>query len=113
MADALATAPVPVLPGCAGVSEAMALAERGFKVLKFFPAELSGGAAWLKAIAEPLPSIRFCPTGGINIANAADYLALPNVVAVGGSWVAPPPMITAEKFERITELAREAAALRR
>jgi len=113
LADALAAAPVPALPGCAGVSEAMALAERGFKVLKFFPAEPSGGVAWLKAVAEPLPHIKFCPTGGVNIANAAAYLALPNVVAVGGSWVAPAPMISAGKFDRIAELAREASALRR
>ena len=63
LADALAAASVPALPGCATVSEAMALAERGFKLLKFFPAEASGGIAWLKAVAEPLPGIRFCPTG--------------------------------------------------
>ena len=91
----------------------MALAERGFRVLKFFPAEPSGGAAWLKAVAEPLPSIKFCPTGGVNIANAAAYLALSNVVAVGGSWPAPHPMISAGRFDRIEELAREASALRR
>jgi 2-dehydro-3-deoxyphosphogluconate aldolase/(4S)-4-hydroxy-2-oxoglutarate aldolase len=113
LADALAAAAVPALPGCATVSEAMALADRGFKVLKFFPAEPSGGVAWLNAVAEPLPHIKFCPTGGVNIANAAAYLALPNVVAVGGSWPAPAPMIGAGKFDRITALAREAAALRR
>ncbi len=113
LADALAAASVPALPGCATVSEAMALAERGFRVLKFFPAEPSGGVAWLKAVAEPLPNIKFCPTGGVNIANAAAYLALSNVVAVGGSWPAPKPMIDAGKFDRIEALAREAAALRR
>jgi 2-dehydro-3-deoxyphosphogluconate aldolase/(4S)-4-hydroxy-2-oxoglutarate aldolase len=113
LADALAAAAVPALPGCDSVAGAMALAERGFRVLKFFPAEPSGGAAWLKAVAEPLPSIKFCPTGGVNIANAATYLALPNVVAVGGSWPAPPPMISAGRFDRIEELAREASALRR
>jgi 2-dehydro-3-deoxyphosphogluconate aldolase/(4S)-4-hydroxy-2-oxoglutarate aldolase len=113
LADAFAAAPVAALPGCATVSEAMALAERGFEVLKFFPAEPSGGLAWLKAVAEPLPRIRFCPTGGVNIANAAAYLALPNVVAVGGSWVAPRSMIGAGKFDRIAELAREASALRK
>jgi 2-dehydro-3-deoxyphosphogluconate aldolase / (4S)-4-hydroxy-2-oxoglutarate aldolase len=112
LADAFA-ARAPALPGCATVSEAMTLAERGFAVLKFFPAEPSGGVAWLKAVAEPLPRIRFCPTGGVNIANAAAYLALPNVIAVGGSWVAPEPMISAGKFDRIAELAREAAALRK
>jgi 2-dehydro-3-deoxyphosphogluconate aldolase / (4S)-4-hydroxy-2-oxoglutarate aldolase len=113
LVDAFAAAPLAALPGCATVSEAMALAERGFEVLKFFPAEPSGGLAWLKAVAEPLPRIRFCPTGGVSIANAAAYLALPNVVAVGGSWVAPRSMIGAGKFDRIAELAREASALRR
>ena len=113
LADAFAVARAPALPGCATVSEAMALAERGFEVLKFFPAEPSGGLAWLKAVAEPLPRIRFCPTGGVSVANATAYLALPNVVAVGGSWVAPRSMIGAGKFDRIAELAREASALRR
>ena len=113
LADALAQATVAALPGCSTVTDAMALAQRGFRVLKFFPAEPSGGAAWLRAVAEPLPSIRFCPTGGINAANAAAYLALPNVVAVGGSWPAPRTMIEASDFARITALAREATALRR
>jgi len=113
LADAFAAAPVAALPGCATVSEAVALAEHGFEVLKFFPAEPSGGLAWLNAVAEPLPRIRFCPTGGVSIANAAAYLALPNVVAVGGSWVAPRSMIGAGKFDRIAELAREASALRK
>jgi 2-dehydro-3-deoxyphosphogluconate aldolase/(4S)-4-hydroxy-2-oxoglutarate aldolase len=113
LADAFMAARAPALPGCGSVAEAMALAERGFEVLKFFPAEPSGGVGWLKAVAEPLPRIRFCPTGGVNIANAAAYLALPNVIAVGGSWVAPPLMISAGKFDRIAELARDACALRR
>jgi 2-dehydro-3-deoxyphosphogluconate aldolase/(4S)-4-hydroxy-2-oxoglutarate aldolase len=113
LADALATAPVPALPGCATVSEAIALAERGFQVLKFFPAEASGGLPWLKAVAAPLPAVRFCPTGGIDMRNAAAYLALPNVIAIGGSWVAPKEAIVAGDFSRITALAREAAALAR
>jgi len=113
LAMALARAPVPVLPGCATVSEAMALAANGFSALKFFPAEASGGVAFLKAIAEPLPHIRFCPTGGIGQHNAAAYLALSNVIAVGGSWVAPKDAVAAADFSRITTLAREAAALRR
>ena len=71
LAAALAEAPLPVLPGCATVSEAMALAARGFKVLKFFPAEASGGVAWLKSVAAPLAEVRFCPTGGIDGRNAA------------------------------------------
>lgn len=112
-ADELAAASVPALPGCATVSEAMALAERGFKLLKFFPAEASGGVAWLKAVAEPLPNVKFCPTGGITKANARDYLVLPNVVAVGGSWTAPRDLIVAGGFGRISALAAEAAALLR
>jgi 2-dehydro-3-deoxyphosphogluconate aldolase/(4S)-4-hydroxy-2-oxoglutarate aldolase len=112
LADALANAPVPALPGCATVSEAMALAARGFSVLKFFPAEASGGAAWLKAISAPLPDVTFCPTGGIDQTNAAAYLSLPNVVAVGGSWMAPKAALAAGDFARITELAREATKIR-
>jgi 2-dehydro-3-deoxyphosphogluconate aldolase/(4S)-4-hydroxy-2-oxoglutarate aldolase len=112
LADALARAPVPVLPGCATVSEAMALAALGFSVLKFFPAESSGGIAFLKAIAAPLPHIGFCPTGGIDPRNAAAYLALPNVIAVGGSWVAPQDAIAAGDFARVTARAQEATKLR-
>src|SRR5437764_1615341 len=110
---ALAAAPVPALPGCASVSEALALAALGFRVLKFFPAEAAGGIAWLKSVAAPCPELKFCPTGGIDFRNAAAYLALPNVVAVGGSWPAPQDAIAAGNFSRITELAREAAGLRR
>jgi len=112
LADALGELKIPVLPGCATASEAMALSARGFKVLKFFPAEASGGAAWLKSVAAPLPAVKFCPTGGIDQRNAAAYLACPNVVAVGGSWVAPKDALAAGDFTRITQLAREAAALR-
>jgi 2-dehydro-3-deoxyphosphogluconate aldolase / (4S)-4-hydroxy-2-oxoglutarate aldolase len=112
LAAALADASVPVLPGCATVSEAMALMARGFKVLKFFPAEASGGTAWLKSVAAPLPEAKFCPTGGIDGKNVAAYLACPNVLAVGGSWVAPKDAMSGD-WPRITQLAREAAALRR
>lgn len=111
LADALAAAAVPALPGCATVSEAIALAERGFQVLKFFPAEASGGMPWLKAVAAPLPALRFCPTGGIDMRNAGAYLALPNVIAIGGSWVAPKEALAAGDFGRITALAREAVKL--
>jgi 2-dehydro-3-deoxyphosphogluconate aldolase / (4S)-4-hydroxy-2-oxoglutarate aldolase len=113
LAHALARTPVPVLPGCATVSEAMALAALGFSVLKFFPAEASGGVAFLRAIAAPLPHIKFCPTGGIDQRNAATYLALPNVVAVGGSWVAPKEAVEAGDFGRITALAQAASKLAR
>jgi 2-dehydro-3-deoxyphosphogluconate aldolase/(4S)-4-hydroxy-2-oxoglutarate aldolase len=85
----------------------------GFPVLKFFPAELSGGVRWLRSVSEPLPHVRFCPTGGIDGDNAAAYLALPNVVAVGGSWVAPAQAISAGDFEAIAARARTAAALRK
>ena len=112
LAAALSRASVPVLPGCATVSEAMALAARGFKVLKFFPAEASGGIAWLKSVAAPLPEAKFCPTGGIDGRNAASYLACANVLAVGGSWVAPKDAMSGD-FSHIRALAREAAALRR
>src|SRR3954454_4419853 len=112
LAVALADASVPVLPGCATVSEAMALASRGFKVLKFFPAEACGGVAWLKSVAAPLPDLKFCPTGGIDSKNIAAYLACPNVLAIGGSWVAPKDAIAAADWTRITKLASEAAALR-
>jgi 2-dehydro-3-deoxyphosphogluconate aldolase/(4S)-4-hydroxy-2-oxoglutarate aldolase len=112
LAAALAVASVPVLPGCATVSEAMALAVHGFKVLKFFPAEASGGVAWLKSIAAPLPDLKFCPTGGIDSRNIAAYLGCSNVLAVGGSWVAPKDAIASGDFARITQLAREASALR-
>jgi 2-dehydro-3-deoxyphosphogluconate aldolase/(4S)-4-hydroxy-2-oxoglutarate aldolase len=112
LAQALADAPVPALPGCATASEAMTLAGLGFPVLKFFPAEPSGGVRWLRALAEPLPDIRFCPTGGINADNAAAYLALRSVLAVGGSWVASPDAIAAGDFAGITARARAAAALR-
>jgi 2-dehydro-3-deoxyphosphogluconate aldolase/(4S)-4-hydroxy-2-oxoglutarate aldolase len=112
-ADMLARAPVPVLPGCATVAEAMTLSARGFTILKFFPAEASGGTAWLNAVAGPLPQVRFCPTGGIGAKNAASYLALPNVAAVGGSWVAPKETVASGDFKRITTLSKAAARLRK
>jgi len=113
LAAALGEASIPVLPGCATVSEAMALMARGFKVLKFFPAEASGGTAWLKSVAAPLPEAKFCPTGGIDASNVAAYLACPNVLAVGGSWVAPKDAIASPDWSRITQLACAASALRR
>jgi len=105
--------PVPYLPGVATAGEAMALAEAGFTSLKFFPAGPAGGIAYLKALASPLPAIRFCPTGGVGPDNAAAYLALSNVVCVGGSWVAPSDALAAGNWSRITALAKEAAALPR
>ena len=103
--------PVPFLPGVATASEAMALADLGFIFQKFFPAEQIGGVAALKALNAPLPDIRFCPTGGVHAANAADYLALDNVVSVGGSWITPASDIEAGAFAAIRERAEAAAAL--
>ena len=85
--------------------------EEGYSVLKFFPAEQSGGIAYLKALASPLAGIRFCPTGGVSPANAGQYLALSNVVCVGGSWVAPDDLVEKEDWDSITDLARKAAEL--
>ena len=104
---------LPVLPGAATASEAMALFARGYDMLKFFPAETSGGAPALKAIGAPLPQIAFCPTGGVSPANAHSYLSLPNVICAGGSWVAPKDMVQAGDWSGIEALARAAAALPR
>lgn len=101
------------MPGIATPSEAMAARAEGAGMLKFFPAEASGGAAALNAMAGPFPDLRFCPTGGIDADNARAYLALPNVVCVGGSWLAPPGLVAAGDWDGITDLAREAAALAR
>ncbi len=99
---------IPWLPGIATAGEAMALLERGYRMAKFFPAESSGGIAALKAFAAPLADLRFCPTGGVGPANLEAYLATPNVVCVGGSWVAPQAMIDAGDWAGITKLARTA-----
>ncbi|MGR3504975.1 MAG: bifunctional 4-hydroxy-2-oxoglutarate aldolase/2-dehydro-3-deoxy-phosphogluconate aldolase [Paracoccaceae bacterium] len=104
---------LPLLPGAATATEAMRLLERGYTMQKFFPAEVAGGTAALRALASPLPQIGFCPTGGIGPANAADYLALPNVTCVGGSWVAPANLIAAGDWDGIKALARAAANLPR
>ncbi|MEV0083200.1 bifunctional 4-hydroxy-2-oxoglutarate aldolase/2-dehydro-3-deoxy-phosphogluconate aldolase [Saccharopolyspora sp. NPDC050642] len=103
---------VPFLAGASTVSEAMRLAERGATAMKFFPAEPSGGVPFLKAIAGPLPDLRFCPTGGISPQTAPNYLALPNVGCVGGSWLAPKDVLAAGDWAQIEQLARDAAALR-
>lgn len=102
---------LPLLPGAATASEAMRLLARGYDMLKFFPAEASGGVPALKAIGAPLPQIGFCPTGGVTPGNAADYLGLPNVICAGGSWVAPEDMIEAADWAGIEALARAAARL--
>jgi 2-dehydro-3-deoxyphosphogluconate aldolase/(4S)-4-hydroxy-2-oxoglutarate aldolase len=103
---------VPFLPGVATASEAMALSDLGYRVLKFFPAGPAGGPAYLKALASPLPHMQFCPTGGIFAGNAPEYLALSNVAAIGGSWVAPAKEVAAADWLAVTALARQAAGLR-
>jgi 2-dehydro-3-deoxyphosphogluconate aldolase/(4S)-4-hydroxy-2-oxoglutarate aldolase len=105
--DALAG--VPYLAGVATASEVMALLERGITAAKFFPAEANGGVAALRALAGPFPQVRFCPTGGIDAAKAPDYLALPNVACVGGSWMLPPPAVKAGDWELIRKLAATAS----
>jgi len=103
---------VPFLPGCATASEAMRLAEEGFRFLKFFPAEAAGGVNYLKSLAAPLADLRFCPTGGIDADKAKAYLALPNVVCVGGSWITPAAALKAGDWATVTRLSLEAGKLR-
>jgi 2-dehydro-3-deoxyphosphogluconate aldolase/(4S)-4-hydroxy-2-oxoglutarate aldolase len=105
--------PAPLLPGIATATELMAGLSAGFRFFKLFPANVAGGIDALKAFASPFQQARFCPTGGVSAGNAADYLALPNVVCVGGSWVAPADAVKAGDWDRITALAREARALAR
>jgi 2-dehydro-3-deoxyphosphogluconate aldolase/(4S)-4-hydroxy-2-oxoglutarate aldolase len=101
---------IPLLPGVATPSEIMQAVDAGFDHLKFFPAAVFGGTDALKAFAGPFPSLRFCPTGGISAENAARYLALPNVVCVGGSWLTPAAAIAAADWALVENLAREAVA---
>jgi len=104
---------LPLLAGAATATEAMRMLEKGYDLLKFFPAEASGGAPALKAIGAPLPQISFCPTGGVSLANAMDYLNLSNVICAGGSWVAPADLVAAGKWDEIEALAKEARQLGR
>jgi len=107
--DATEAASLPFIPGAATPSEMMALLQRGYSLQKFFPAELLGGMPFLKAISAPLPEIRFMPTGGVTAKTATDYLALTNVVSVGGTWIAPTALLAARDFAAISSLARDAA----
>jgi len=109
--DVARRSPVPMLPGAATPSEVMALREEGYAILKFFPAEQAGGAAYLKSLSSPLGGVSFCPTGGITAATAMDYLSLPNVVCVGSSWVAPKNLVEAGDWDAITKLAADASQL--
>ncbi|MBU2890668.1 bifunctional 4-hydroxy-2-oxoglutarate aldolase/2-dehydro-3-deoxy-phosphogluconate aldolase [Celeribacter halophilus] len=111
--DACEAADLPLLAGTSTASDVMRLLERGYTVAKFFPAEANGGAPALKAIGAPLPQMKFCPTGGVSLKNANDYLSLSNTLCVGGSWVAPAGLVEKGDWKAIEELAREAAALPR
>jgi len=113
LVTAARAAGLPFLPGIQTVSEAMVLAEQGFRLLKFFPADAAGGLGWLKAAAAPLAGLRFCPTGGVGAATAQAYLSLANVACVGGSWVAPGDAVAAGDWVRIERLAAAAAQLKR
>lgn len=104
---------LPLLPGAATASEIMLLLEKGYTVQKFYPAEQAGGAAFLKSIGSPIPQVSFCPTGGISLKIAPDYLRLANILCVGGSWVAPKAAMAKGDWAEVTRLAREAAALTR
>ncbi|WP_027328969.1 bifunctional 4-hydroxy-2-oxoglutarate aldolase/2-dehydro-3-deoxy-phosphogluconate aldolase [Marinimicrobium agarilyticum] len=111
--EAAKASDVPLLPGIATPSEAMNLLAHGFTHMKFFPAESAGGVSMVKSIGGPLPQITFCPTGGINLAKAPEYLSLPNVACVGGTWMAPKNLIAEKRWDEIEKLAREAAQLER
>ncbi|MBT2534226.1 bifunctional 4-hydroxy-2-oxoglutarate aldolase/2-dehydro-3-deoxy-phosphogluconate aldolase [Arthrobacter sp. ISL-48] len=110
--DHMLTLDVPVLPGVATVGEVMAVLERGLEAMKFFPAGPAGGPDYLAAIGAPIPQVQFCPTGGVSLGSAPDYLALPNVSCVGGSWLTPRRAVDDRDWKQITKLAQGAAALR-
>ena len=111
--EATRAAGLPLLPGVQTVTEAMAFAERGVRILKFFPADAAGGLSWLRAVAAPLAGLRFCPTGGIGADTAQAYLSLANVACVGGSWVAPRSAVAAQDWSQVERLAAAAAKYKR
>ncbi len=113
LVDAVANSGLPYLPGAATPSEMMRLAERGFEVQKFFPAEAAGGIDMLRSLAAPLSKIRFCPTGGLTPDNALNYLGLPNVVCIGGSWMVSKKLVDGHQWNEIERLSHLAAALPR
>ncbi|MEV7136090.1 bifunctional 4-hydroxy-2-oxoglutarate aldolase/2-dehydro-3-deoxy-phosphogluconate aldolase [Arthrobacter sp. NPDC093128] len=110
--DHMLSLSIPILPGVATVGEVMAGLERGLTEMKFFPAGPAGGPRYLAAIGAPIPHVQFCPTGGISLATAPSYLALPNVSCIGGSWLTPRAAIENEDWARITNLAHDTAGLR-
>lgn len=109
--DAAQAANMPLVPGAATPSEMLAMLEYGYRLQKFFPAEAAGGIPFLKSVAGPIADVSFMPTGGITPASAPDYLALPNVAGIGGSWIAPAGLLNERDFDAIAELAADAAAL--
>jgi 2-dehydro-3-deoxyphosphogluconate aldolase / (4S)-4-hydroxy-2-oxoglutarate aldolase len=113
LAAAARGARFPLLPGVMTPTEVIAARLAGFNIMKLFPADQAGGVGMLRALGAPFPDVLFCPTGGITRASAPDYLALPNVVSIGGSWMAPRPMIEARDWQGVEALARDAAALKR
>ncbi|MDB5489582.1 MAG: keto-deoxy-phosphogluconate aldolase [Reyranella sp.] len=112
LAAAAGSSGLPFLPGVQTVSEAMALADQGFQLLKFFPADAAGGVTWLKAVGAPLAGLKFCPTGGVSADTAPSYLALANVACVGGSWVAPRDAVATGDWQRVERLAAAASLLK-
>ena len=113
LASAARGARFPLLPGVMTPTELIAARNAGFSVLKLFPADQAGGIGMLKALGAPFPDVLFCPTGGISRETAPDFLALPNVVCVGGSWVAPRAMLEAGDWAGVEALARDAASLKK
>ena len=111
LVDAAKKLAMPFVPGAVTPNEMLALYEKGYTLQKFFPAELSGGVSLLKAVAAPIPELRFFPTGGINAALVTEYSKLPNVVSIGGSWFAPAELIAEKKFSQITKKAKEALSV--
>ena len=111
LADALAEADIPVVPGAATPTEFMALRERGFRNCKLFPASAVGGLAMLKGLAGPLHDMRFCPTGGISESNAAEFLSQPNVLCIGGSWMVPKDWLAQGQWDKVKESSAKAAAI--
>lgn len=111
MAEALAAAPIPVVPGAATPTELLSLMARGFRVCKLFPATAVGGLAMLKGLAGPLAELKICPTGGITEDTAAEYLSQPNVVCIGGSWMVPGNWLQQGQWDRVRESSAKAAAI--
>lgn len=111
LADALAQAPIPAVPGAATPTELLSLMARGFRVCKLFPATAVGGLAMLKGLAGPMAELKLCPTGGIGENDAADYLAQPNVVCIGGSWMVAKEWLAAGDYAKVRESSARAAAL--